>query len=492
MSDARVPRTDVPLDPGTLPLGHPRPPTAPHPAPAAAQTLAFTSPDFTATAATVPSPDLVSTAMQGLNPDLVSTAMQVPHGKVAPAAETPLAPASNGLPAEAATTARTTVLPRLDSVGSGVPRLVADLRPRYEPLKVLGRGGMGEVSLEVDRDIGRSVAIKRLLPQTGGDVGVARFVDEVRVMGRLEHPNIVPVHDVGVDEQGRYYFVMKHVEGDTLEQIIARLRAGDAETTRRFSFEARIDVLLGILRALRFAHERGIVHRDVKPANVMVGRYGEVMLMDWGIAKPTGPQALGAQPHGLPPISGAADLVWAGAESPPDAVDPLRLSATHMGQLIGTPAYMSPEQARGENDRIDQRSDLFSAAVVFREFLTLQHHLAGATSLDELLKRAVVAQPLVAFLTTSGVPAELGHFLDKAMAIDPAGRFQTAAGMIDDLQGILEGRVHVQCPATFTKRMTREAGRVVDRHPFVGVGGLAAGAGLVLFSIVELVRLALG
>lgn len=412
----------------------------------------------------------------GANPDFQAT-----HAGAARAQPLP--------DASARTAGRTTVLPRLEGATSGVPRLVAEERPRYHPMRVLGRGGMGEVSLEVDRDIGRSVAIKRLLPQVAGDAGVARFVDEVRVMGRLEHPNIVPVHDVGVDDEGRYYFVMKHVEGETLEAIIEKLRAGDRETLERFSTEAKVEVFLGLLRALQFAHDRGFVHRDVKPANVMVGRFGEVMLMDWGIAKPIGNKANELAPPGAPEAGGAADLVWAGAL--PSAGD-ARLSATHLGQLIGTPAYMSPEQARGRNDLVDARSDLYSATVVFRELLSLRHYLADAKTLEEVLAGVVVPHPvMVGMRHTEEMPTELAHFVDRSMALDPAKRFASAGDMIRALQNMLEGRVHVQCAATLTKRMTREAGRYVDRHPMRAFMGMVAGAGAVLAAAITLALSAL-
>src|SRR5262249_34071470 len=160
-----------------------------------------------------------------------------------------------------------------------------------------------------------------------------RFVDEIRTVGRLEHPNIVPIHDVGVDELGRYFFVMKYVEGETLESIIDKLARKDPETTSKYTFEVRIELFLGVLHALEDAHENGIVHGDIKPANVMVGRYGEVVLRDWGIAKPIG--------------AGRDPAAMADGEIEGDGSQRGRMYATRVGSLIGTPAYMSPEQARG-------------------------------------------------------------------------------------------------------------------------------------------------
>ncbi|MBK8697929.1 MAG: serine/threonine protein kinase [Deltaproteobacteria bacterium] len=176
---------------------------------------------------------------------------------------------------------RSTVLPTWD--GGAVFR---EGQLRYERLQSLGEGGMGEVSLARDHDIERRVAIKRLRPEHANTSALLRFAQEVRTIGSLEHPNIVPVHDVGIDEEGQHYFVMKYVEGETLESVIEKLQAHDPATERRFPIEARAQLFLGILRAVQYAHARGIIHRDIKPANIMVGPYGEVMLMDWGLARP--------------------------------------------------------------------------------------------------------------------------------------------------------------------------------------------------------------
>ncbi len=377
---------------------------------------------------------------------------------------------------------RTTVLPRIDGDGEGL-RLVAETRTRYEPVKLLGAGGMGEVVLVNDHDIARPVAIKRLLPEMKDPALLARFVDEIRTVGRLEHPNIVPIHDVGLDEAGRYFFVMKYVEGETLEFIIRRLRAGDADYHRKYTFELRIEIFIAVLQALSYAHAHGVVHRDVKPANVMVGRYGEVVLMDWGIAKPV------AARHDF-----AKDAT--GLLSEPVSTEKGRMYATCVGSLIGTPAYMSPEQARGDNDIIDARSDLYSAVVLFHELLTLRHYLEEKTTIEDLLL-AVIDEliPHYRLLNAAEVqeerpPVELVYLVQRGLAKDPAERFQSAEEMIHALQEILEGKLHVQCHVTFTKRLLREVVRMVDRRPnvmFLALLGVVAG---LLFAGVTLVRMA--
>jgi serine/threonine-protein kinase len=367
-----------------------------------------------------------------------------------------------------------TVLPRLESE-AGEHRLVQEARTRYEQQHVLGEGGMGVVALAHDRDIDRQVALKKIRAAIGQD-GLARFAEEVRTVGQLEHPNIVPIHDVGVDENGDYFFVMKYVEGQTLESIIEKLAAGDPEAHAHYTTEVRVQIFIGLLRALAYAHDRGIVHRDIKPANIMVGPYGEVVLMDWGIARPVG----------------AAEIP--GPDAPPSNGESAqaRLVQTQGGGLIGTPAYMSPEQASADPN-LDARSDLYSACVVFHELMTLRHYLADKTTIATLLT-GVLEKDLPPVFRTDlyghehqpPPPAEYLHFLHRGMKKDPEQRWQSAQEMIDSLEAALEGRCAIQCPVTFTKRMIRESGRFVDRHPAATVmmlfgtglglvGGIAAG-----------------
>src|SRR5262249_43899567 len=229
-------------------------------------------------------------------------------------------------------------------------------------------------------------------------------------------------------EANRYYFVMKHVEGETLESIIERLAGGDPAYHARYTYTARVQLFIALLRALAFAHSRGYVHRDIKPANVMVGRYGEVVLMDWGIAK----QRKGPEPTRPDP---AAD----------DENVPLRerLFTTRRGAIVGTPVYMSPEQARGDVDAIDERSDTYCATALFYELVTLRHYLGERESLADVLRAIQHEAVYVPFMGMSRSiqgppPAEFVHFATKGLKKDPAQRFQTATEMIDLLEAALD------------------------------------------------------
>jgi serine/threonine-protein kinase len=354
--------------------------------------------------------------------------------------------------------ARSTVLPRVEWNGPE-PKVNPSQRHRFEELGLLGEGGMGEVVLAKDHDIERTVALKRL-PQNCDLGRVLRFVEEIRTVGQLEHPNIVPVHDVGVDATGRYYFVMKHLQGETLEQIISRLRSGDPAAHARFTFPVRVQLFLGILHALAYAHQQGFIHRDLKPANVMVGPFGEVTVMDWGLAKRIrAPEAKG---DGAAAISGPRDGT---------------VLQTQLGAIMGTPLYMSPEQARGAHDTLDERSDLYSAAVLFHELLTLEHYLSGRSDLQAVLEGVKTVSPQRQTSNARGpeyqVPAELEWFIDRAMQKDPAQRFGSVKEMEDELQAILRGECRVQCPRTFAKRMLTESAGALDRRPMLFLGSVA-------------------
>lgn len=337
---------------------------------------------------------------------------------------------------------------------------------RYQPIRPLGRGGMGEVALAEDRDIGRNVAIKYLRPEMSREAAVVvRFAEEIRAVGALDHPNVVPIHDVGKDDDGRLYFVMKHVDGDTLEHVIERIDAGDPAYAEFQSFEARVQIFLGVLHALAFAHAKGLVHRDVKPANVMIGRFGEVVLMDWGIAKRRG--------------SDEAPVL-------PKRGEAFRIFETTEGTLLGTPAYMCPEQARGDVNAVDARSDLYSACVLFHELLALRHYLHEETTAERVLAAITTREIDYDALQRRDhpwqtlIPAELVHFLVRGLSKNPAARFASANAMIERLNETLAGQIHVQCKMTFTKRALRDAGHLLDRRPALGLGGLGA---LVVFAI---------
>ncbi|HEY5938859.1 MAG TPA: serine/threonine-protein kinase, partial [Kofleriaceae bacterium] len=206
---------------------------------------------------------------------------------------------------------------------------------RYLLGKLLGKGGMGEVVQATDQQIKREVAIKRM--RQVSEHATARFVREARIQGRLDHPAIVPVHELSVDAEGRPYFVMKRLTGTTLQHILEQGEA--SHHTRRSLLRAFIDVCL----AVEFAHSRGIVHRDLKPANIMLGDYGEVYVLDWGVAR----------------VLGEDEETEPSGETNP--------GKTEAGAILGTVGYIPPEQLRAET--VDARADVYALGCILFEIL---------------------------------------------------------------------------------------------------------------------------
>jgi len=396
-----------------------------------------------------------------------------------PSSLDPPAPATSEPRINATIAARTTVLPRRKRAES--PDVQVEERPRFEMVEVIGRGGMGEVALVKDNDIRRTVAVKRLLPENSSGDARLRFADEIRAVGQLEHPGIVPIYDVGLDDRGQHYLVMKHVQGETLESVIDKLKAGDREYRERFTHEHRARIFLEILHAIRFAHDRGIIHRDIKPANVMIGPFGEVTVMDWGVAK----KIDRAKASGKPELKAEVKTSGGG-----------KLLATGYGALVGTPLYMSPEQAAGKNDELDERSDIYALCLLFYEMLTLEHPLGNIKSLQDLLATTIAKDLDIVSLAKRvldlGAPVEYFQFLEHGLARDRDERYASVTVMEQKLSRVLAGFIPVACHISLTKKVTHDFLHWVDAHPRVYTSLLFLSAlgllGTIVWLVFSLVR----
>lgn len=301
---------------------------------------------------------------------------------------------------------------------------------RYTTGEPLGRGGNAEVHAVFDRHLERELAMKLVRAEAEAEDELvarrrrARFVAEAKLAGRLEHPGVLAVHDLGRTPEGRDYFTMPKLEGHTLHELIEGLHRGGSAAAA-----AGVPRLLGILvrvaEAVAFAHSRGVVHRDIKPANIMVGSFGETYLLDWGLAVELGP-------------SGSARDV---PDAPGARGGPLADAAlTSDGDVVGTPAYMAPEQAAGRARSVDRRADVYALGACLHEILTGEPPYGRDVDALETLRRLRVGAPDLSAAHRS-VPAELAAVVRRALERDPARRYATADEFAGDLRAFTEGRV---------------------------------------------------
>ena len=276
-----------------------------------------------------------------------------------------------------------------------------DGNPRYLDRGPLSRGGMGEVRLVWDRRLGRTLA-RKILSVNISESAWRRFTAEARLTARLDHPGIVPVYDFGVLEDGRPWFTMKRVEGQTLSAVAGTWRL------RRL-----LNALLRASEAVAYAHKEGVLHRDLKPDNIMVGAFGQVYVVDWGIAR----------------LPGTVD-------APQDGFSPAQ---TRAGAVFGTPAYMPPEQAVGEQERISPASDVYGLGA------TMWHLLAGRPPYtghgDDIIATLASrpAPPRLDEAVDRPLPAPLVSLCCAAMAPDPRDRPDSAAAFVSALSDWLDG-----------------------------------------------------
>jgi serine/threonine-protein kinase len=324
---------------------------------------------------------------------------------------------------------------------------------KYKVVRELARGGMGAILLARDRDVNRDVAMKVMLdPDAAGREGLARFLEEAQATGQLEHPNIVPVHDIGLNADGNLYFTMKYVRGRSLKEILDGLRRGnDPRLAEEFTLTRLLQIFQQVCNAVGFANSRGVVHRDLKPANIMVGAFGEVLVMDWGLARIlTRGERRGS-------VATTRSLE--------------NIDATQEGAVAGTPQYMPPEQAAGDLAAIDARSDVYALGAILYTILSHKPPFQGRDATTILTK--VLADPpdkLTPAKIYRRVPRELPAIALKAMSKDKAGRYPTALDLAADVQRFLEGRSVSALP----DGLLRRTWKFLNRHRAASLGTVAA------------------
>lgn len=318
----------------------------------------------------------------------------------------------------------------------------------YSLGKQLGRGGMGVVYKLRDENINRDVAIKVMLASIReSSVQTKRFIQEAQITGQLEHPNIVPVHQLGKAEDGSIFYTMKYLQGDSLQQILDRLKRGDKEAIERWPLDALLQVFEKVCDAIAFAHSNGVLHRDLKPENVMVGEYGEVLVVDWGLAKI------------LPGRGGPEVRFQAKEQQPPQhpVQDPSSLT-TQAGHLLGTPSYVAPEQIRQSLGPCDERVDVYALGATLYTILTLQPPFRG--KLEDVISAKLTGelqapneriQAPLSHLPSGRMSDSLSAVTMKAMALPLDQRYQSLSELIAELRAYRAGFATEAEQANFLK-----------------------------------------
>ncbi len=344
--------------------------------------------------------------------------------------------------------------------------------PRFRVLRPHARGGLGEVFVAKDEELDREVALKQIQAHRAANVtDRARFVQEAEITGNLEHPGVVPVYGLGQDEQGNPFYAMRFIKGDSLRDAIGQFHESSEQLSiaeRNLQLRHLLGRFVDVCEAMQYAHDRGVLHRDLKPDNVMLGKYGETLVVDWGLAKPLGKRPESAE---------------AGGEATLKPASSRDSGQTVAGSRFGTPHYMSPEQAAGRIDALGPATDVYSLAA------TLYHLLAGAPPFDpepdvsRILDRCQQGNFPRPRERANWIPRPLEAVCLKGMALLPEDRYASPRELAAEIERWLADEPVTAAPENITDRLSR-FGRKHKGYVRMGMVSLAVVTAIALVSVI--------
>lgn len=317
---------------------------------------------------------------------------------------------------------------------------------KYELLETIGKGAMGEILLARDQSLRRKVAYKKIHKNMSNNFHVmSRFFTEAQITAQLDHPNIVPVYSLEVSSDGEIAYSMKLIKGNTLKDLMTGAKKQYKEhgqVDEEHSLQALLEHFLKVCDAMHFSHMKGVIHRDLKPANIMIGPYNEVYVMDWGIAKVIAQSDEEINQE-------IVQLIQPDSDEPP-------MERTQMGAIIGTPRYLSPQQAAGKNDTLDARSDQFTLGIILFELLTLKPAFYAKEQI-ELIKKIlkVDLNSFSHYKKRNKIPGELQAIVLKATEKSPDKRYISVEALADDIRRYLRGEAIAARPDTIFQKSLR-------------------------------------
>jgi len=339
---------------------------------------------------------------------------------------------------------------------------------RFRIVRAFSRGGLGQVSLARDQELNRDVALKEILPKHADNPEARqRFLVEAEITGSLEHPGVVPVYGLGQYADGRPFYAMRFIRGDDLQRAIDDFHQHPRAPDRELRFHQLLGRFVDVCNAIEYAHNRCVLHRDLKPGNIMLGKYGETLVVDWGLAKAIGP------------LAASTDA----AEQPVRPVAAEESTATQLGRIVGTPAYMSPEQAMGRIDQLGPATDIYSLGATLYQLLTGSAPFAFAAS-DSLLDDVRMGLFPAPRSIRADVPRALEAICLKAMARQAGDRYASARELADDVERYLADEpVHAYAEPTLARLwrwMRRHRAAVLGAAAVLTVTAIALAVGVIL------------